>query len=127
MSRYIPETVRQTVAERADFRCEYCQIHQNEAFYPFQIDPIVSMKHGGKTLLDNLAYCCFPCNVNKGSDVGTVLLPQHIFIRLFNPRADHWEEHFSVVSGKLHPKTPIGEATIKVLKLNEVDRVIERQ
>ncbi|MPR34295.1 HNH endonuclease [Salmonirosea aquatica] len=126
MSRYIADAIRQEVAVRAGFRCEYCQIHQDDAFYPFQIDHIVSRKHGGQTLLDNLALACFPCNVNKSSDVGTILLPQQIFIRLFNPRLDSWNEHFSVESGRLYAKTTIGEATIKVLKMNEIERIIER-
>lgn len=127
MSRYIADSIRQAVAERADDRCEYCQTHRDDAFYSFQIDHIISLKHGGETSLDNLAFSCFPCNLNKSSDVGTILLPQQIFIRLFNPRTDQWNEHFSVESGKIYPKTSIGEATVKVLKMNEVERIIERQ
>ncbi|WP_428668609.1 hypothetical protein [Runella sp.] len=68
----------------------------------------------------------FPCNNNKGSDVGTVLLPDQTFIRLFNPRIDEWGGHFSIESGVIYAKTNLGEATIKVLKLNDIDRIIER-
>ena len=127
MSRYIAESTRLAVAERAEYRCEYCLIEQDDSFYPFQIDHIISLKHGGETSLDNLAYACFPCNVNKSSDVGTVLLPQRTFVRLFNPRIERWEDHFSVESGMFHASSAIGEATIKVLKLNEVERIIERR
>lgn len=35
MSRYIPEEIRQTVATRANFRCEYCQMPEVEAFLRF--------------------------------------------------------------------------------------------
>lgn len=47
MNRYIADSVRQLVAQRANYRCEYCGIHKDEAFYPFQIDHIISLKHGG--------------------------------------------------------------------------------
>ena len=127
MSRYIAEYIRQMVAQRANCCCEYCHIHQDEVFYPFHIDHIISLKHGGVTELANLAYSCFPCNLNKGSDVGTFLLPEQVFTRLFNPRLDHWEKHFGIDSGRMYAKTSIGEATIKVLKMNEIERIIERR
>jgi hypothetical protein len=79
------------------------------------------------TILENLALACFPCNSDKGSDVGTILLPKMVFIRLFNPRIDIWAEHFDVFEGSFYAKTDIGEATIKVLNLNEIDKIIERQ
>ena len=127
MSRYIPESLRRLVAARAGHQCEYCRLHENDSFLPFQIDHIFSRKHGGGTTEDNLAWSCFPCNNEKGSDVGTVLLPEKIFIRLFNPREDRWDVHFELENDVFYPKTRIGEATIKVLKLNDVDRIIERR
>lgn len=119
--------MRQAVAKRADCQSEYCHIHRDDAFYSFQIDHTISLKHGGETFLDNLAFSCLPCNLNKSSDVGTISPPRQIFIRLFNPRMDPWDKCFSVGSGKIYPETSIGEATIKVLKLNESERIIERQ
>lgn len=126
MSRYIPELLRQLVAQRAMYQCEYCHTTHEEAFFPFQIDHIISLKHGGTTISENLAYACFLCNNTKGSDVGTVLLPNVTFIRLFNPRTDRWEKHFELTNGVFYPKTLVGEATIKVLALNDIERVIER-
>jgi len=73
-----------------------------------------------------LAWSCYACNNAKGADVGTILLPGKAFTRLFNPREDVWAEHFEIASGLIYPKSLIGEATIKVLNLNEIDRVIER-
>lgn len=67
------------------------------------------------------------CNINKGSDIGTVLLPDRIFIRLYNPRIDKWNEHFEFSEAAIYAKTSVGKASIKVLKLNEVERVVERQ
>jgi HNH endonuclease len=126
MSRYISEPIREIVAFRANYCCEYCKIPANESFYNFQIDHIISLKHGGTTTLENLAYSCFPCNNNKGSDIGSVLLPNRQFVRFFNPRTDIWDEHFSMESGVLYSQSLIGEVTIKLLKINDIDRIIER-
>jgi hypothetical protein len=127
MSRYISEKLRGIVARNAHFRCEYCHIHEDDQFYTFQVDHIISVKHGGKTELINLAYTCSLCNLNKGSDLGTFLSNSKRLIRLFNPRKDSWSKHFSIGYGEIIPKTLIGEATIKVLDINHVDRIILRQ
>jgi HNH endonuclease len=126
MSRYIPESIRSFVANRAEHCCEYCRIEEDISLYSFQIDHIISLKHGGKTEIENLAYSCFLCNNSKGSDVGTVFQPEMTFTRLFNPRIDIWDEHFSYEDSTFYGKSLIGEATIKVLKLNDIDRIIER-
>lgn len=127
MSRKVPETIRLILAKRAGYCCEYCKIPMSASFYSFQADHIISWKHGGITELINLAWACFPCNNIKGTDIGTMLLPDRTFVRLFNPREELWDEHFEMEQGVIYAKTKIGEATIKVLKLNEVDRIIERQ
>ena len=128
MSRYISESLRRLVAERASFRCEYCLIPEANSFYSFQVDHIISIKHGGKTEADNLALACVICNRNKGSDLGTVLEKSDDIIRFFNPRKDQWEDHFEVTEkGVLNHKTSIGEATIKIFDLNHPDSILERQ
>jgi HNH endonuclease len=126
MSRYISESLKKRVIQRANNCCEYCLMENDVSFIPHQIDHIVSLKHEGLTNFDNLAYACFSCNNNKGSDIGTMLLPDKIFIRLFNPRIDFWYEHFEMESGVIYAKTNIAQATIKILKMNEIDRIIER-
>jgi len=126
MSRYVVESIRLFVAKRAGYCCEYCKIEEEISLYSFQIDHIISLKHGGKTEPENLAYSCFLCNNSKGSDVGTVLQPEMIFTRLFNPRIDIWSEHFVYEDCNFYAITLVREATIKVLKLNDIDRIIER-
>lgn len=127
MSRYIPDNLRLTIAVNAEFRCEYCRIHEDDQFYTFQVDHIISLKHGGTTELNNLAYTCSLCNQNKGSNLGTFLPNSKRLIRLFHPRKDKWATHFSIDFGEIIPKTLIASATIKVLDLNNVDRIILRQ
>lgn len=127
MSRYISDVVRQKVKERANHCCEYCLIHQEDSFLPFEIDHIISLRHEGKSILDNLALSCGTCNRMKAADIGTYLNENLEFIRLFNPRIDIWFLHFEINHGDILPKTLIAQATIKLLDLNNPDRIILRQ
>lgn len=127
MSKYIPLSVKSEVALRAGYRCEYCQRLEDDSFIKYQIDHIISRKHGGKTLLENLAYSCPICNNSKGTDIGTILENEDILIRLFNPRKHNWFDHFDVIEAIISAKTEIGAATIKVLDLNNINRILERQ
>lgn len=89
MSRAISEKLRALVAKRAQHSCEYCRIHEGDLVFSAQVDHIISVKHGGPTGAANLAYSCLICNVNKGSDIATVLLPDTNPVRFFNPRLDN--------------------------------------
>ncbi len=47
-------------------------------------------------------------------------------VRLFHPRLDIWPEHFQIRGAELFALTPIAEATIRILRLNSTERVLER-
>ena len=127
MSTYISNKLKELVPKRADFRCEYCRLSASHSYFPFHIEHIISLKHGGKTISLNLAYACPLCNLYKGSDIATFLDDSSVMIRFFNPRTDAWYDHFYVENtGQIISKTPIGAATIKIFKLNHVDSMIER-
>lgn len=126
MSRYVSAELRRKVAQRANFRCEYCRLPEIAAMVKFQVEHIISLKHGGQTTLENLAYACPICNSNKGTDLGTVLEDDEAVVRFFNPRKHNWYEHFEVKDGFVLPKTPIGAATVKILDFNRMERVLER-
>ena len=128
MSRYISDKLRGFVAHRAGFRCEYCRLLAEDAFFRFHVDHIVSVKHGGKTVQENLAYACQICNWNKGSDIATFLSNLQTPIRFFNPRIDIWAEHFEIeTTGFISEKTEIGAATLKIFDINQPDSIIERK
>ena len=127
MSAYIPDKLRKLVARRANACCEYCLLHERDSYLTFQVDHIISLRHGGTTIAENLAYACLYCNRWKGSDIGTMLLPSREFVRLFNPRAEAWAEHFAWDGMEIVPLTNIGAATIKILDLNHLERLLERQ
>ncbi|GAB3708467.1 hypothetical protein GCM10027592_43670 [Spirosoma flavus] len=118
---------RLIIAQRAAHRCEYCRIHEDDLFLGFEIDHIISVKHGGGNELENLAYACPHCNHNKGSDLTTFLDSYDDIVVLFNPRMQKWAEHFWADNGVIIPKTRIGQATVKVLKMNEPDLIVLRQ
>ena len=127
MSRSIPKGLRNMVAERAGFRCEYCLSSEADSVNGFEVDHIFARKHGGPTTFENLAYVCIICNRNKGSDIATADYSDKKLIPLFNPRTDDWPEHFQIDDGQIIGKTPVGNATVKVLDLNDPDRIIERR
>lgn len=66
-----PET-RRIVASRANFVCEYCLIAEEDAYFRFQVEHIISRKHGGSSELENLALACVFCNLYKGSDIASL-------------------------------------------------------
>lgn len=127
MRRHIPKNLRKHVARRAAYRCEYYQVHEEDSFLPLEIDHIVSLKHGGGNEIDNLAFACPHCNQHKGTDLTTFLEPYEDIVTLFNPRIHLWTEHSTGKEGEIIPQTRIGEATVKLLRFNEPERLIHRQ
>lgn len=127
MSRYVSQAHRNVIASNAYFICEYCLIHQDDSYFSHQIDHIISLKHGGDSNLNNLAYSCITCNRNKGSDIGSILVNPEVFVRLYHPRRDRWIDHFQLNNTWIEGLTDIGTATIQVLAFNHIDRVLERQ
>lgn len=127
MNRKISPKLKDFVIQRANFRCEYCRLSAELSYFPFHIEHIISLKHGGKTSANNLAFACPLCNINKGSDIATFIDIPTELIRFFNPRTDIWYEHFDIESsGIIIGKTMIGKATIKIFNFNHVDSIIER-
>jgi hypothetical protein len=126
MSAYVSENLRNLVAKRAAFRCEYCLVPDIGSFINFQIDHIRSVKHGGLSTEDNLAFCCPNCNRYKGTDLGTRLGNDVELTPFFNPRTDNWSDHFEFENGVIYSKTKMGEATIVVFQMNTVERILER-
>jgi hypothetical protein len=124
MNRYISKKLKRSVAKRADYRCEYCRVHENDSFLPFEIDHIISVKHGGGNEEKNLAYACPHCNQHKGTDLTTFLESYQDIVTLYNPRIHDWSEHFVAEDGEILAKTRTGEATIKLLRVNEPERLI---
>lgn len=123
----IPATLRRKVALRADFLCEYCLLHEDDTYFGCEIDHIISEKHSGLTQEDNLAYACFACN---RSDIASLVPSTERLAPLFHPRRDRWHEHFrlSETDGiTFIPRSDVGEVTLRLLRINDPDRLLERR
>jgi hypothetical protein len=85
-------------------------------------------KHGGPTQAPNLALACLFCNRNKGSDIASLVTSTNRLVRFFNPRTDRWNEHFRLGRDGISivPLTEIGEATLRILGINDGERLLER-
>lgn len=118
--------MRRQVAERAGFLCEYCLIAEADTFFGCEVDHIISEKHGGATQPDNLAYACAFCNRYKGSDIGSIAWEQSVFSRFYNPRKDRWAGHFNLNGTAIEPLTMIGAVTVRILRMNTEERLLER-
>mgnify|MGYP000442150003 CR=1 FL=1 len=123
---YIPDALRRQVIENANGCCEYCLLSAVDNFLAHEIDHIRAEKHGGKTIIENLCYCCFDCNRHKGSDAGSFDSETDILTPLFNPRRQRWDEHFRLEGPLIIPLTPEGRVTVSLLQLNSEDRIIKR-
>ncbi len=126
MSIYIPRSTKNLVIARADHRCEYCRIPEYLSSFEYHIEHIIGSQHGGPNTENNLAFCCSPCNWKKGPNISTILNFGGSVIPLFNPRKQSWFEHFEVKNGLLVPLSIYGEATVKLLELNQLNKVAER-
>lgn len=87
------------------------------------------MKHGGLTHEENLAYACLTCNRNKGSDISSIVPGTDERVRFFNPRTDRWPDYFRLALDgvTIVPLSAIGEATVRILGLNNSERLLERE
>ena len=117
---YIPSRIRARVAERAEYRCEYCQSQEAILGMPFEIDHILPLSAGGRTEESNLCLACPRCNRYKGSQFEGFDSESEGFVTLFHPRQHEWQEHFSWTPDGLRiiGLTPTGRATIEALQLN---------
>ena len=128
MSRYLNDALRKKVIFRASGICEYCHISLDDTYFGGEIDHILSLKHAGKTILNNLTLACQPCNRNKGTDLGSISEITKKLVRFFNPRTDIWLEHFRANSdGKIEFLTEIGEVTATIFRFNDLERIAERK
>jgi hypothetical protein len=77
MARWISAELRQTIADRAKQLCEYYLIAEADTFYGCEVDHIISVKHGGSSEADNLAYAlALPATVRKVAMWGRLQGPE---------------------------------------------------
>jgi hypothetical protein len=89
----------------------------------FHVEHIIPRKHGGSDELGNLALACPDCNLHKGSDLAGLDPETSSVVRLFDPRTQNWDEHFTWDGLRIIGRTAIGRATVRVLDLNSPGRL----
>jgi 5-methylcytosine-specific restriction endonuclease McrA len=119
--------LQRLVWQRAKGTCEYCRLPQALSSIPFEIDHIISEKHRGPTVADNLALSCFYCNSYKGPNISGIDPRTGKIVSLFHPRRQRWQRHFRWDGPYLVGRTAAGRATIEVLEINHPDAVRARQ
>jgi hypothetical protein len=121
------DTLKTLVRLRSKARCEYCRMPEGRDFLDFELDHIIAQKHRGETSLENLAFACFHCNSHKGPNLAGFDTISGRVVRLFHPRKDRWNQHFSWDGPMLLGKTAIGRVTIDVLNINDLEFVDFRE
>ncbi len=93
----------------------------------FHIDHVIAKQHGGDDSTDNRAWACLHCNVHKGPNIAGRDSDSEQLIRLFHPRTDLWDHHFTWRGARLEGKSAIGRVTIQVLAMNDAQYIKVRE
>ena len=123
---YISAELRRQVIDRAGGCCEYCLMNTKDRLLPFEIDHIISEKHGGLTDSENLCLACYRCNGFKGSDIASADPETGEATFLFHPRRQRWETHFQLNDATIEPLTPEGRVTVLIIRLNLPVQIAQR-
>jgi HNH endonuclease len=118
------------VALRAGHRCEYCHAPEVVFNFPFEVEHIIPVSQAGTDIDSNWALACRSCNLWKAAHLDGIDPEDRAVVRLFHPRENLWDTHFSVDSnsGEIRGRTPIGRATVARLRMNhEAQRLARRQ
>lgn len=115
---------RALVRQRANDRCEYCQLHQEDSpLAALHIEHFRPIKHGGSDDDSNLCLACIDCNLHKGPNLSGIDPETDAVTPLFNPRQHAWNEHFYWNGIQLVGQTAIGRTTIRVLCINSDEQL----
>ena len=117
----IPDTVRRAIERRAGERCEYCRAPQQVFNAPLHVEHIIPSSRGGADDPGNLALSCAACNFAKGAAIDGTDPATGATTPLFNPRTDHWGDHFAWDEDDvtLVGPTPTSAATVARLNMNQ--------
>ncbi len=115
----IDAATKRLIRQRANQRCEYCGLHQdNSPLATLQIEHINPKKHGGTDDYENLALACIDCNLAKSSNIAGRDPVTTQLTLLFHPRQDRWDDHFEWDGIHVVGLTAVGRTTVYVLNMN---------
>lgn len=115
---------REIVVRRAQGACEYCRLPQEASVLPHQVDHIIGRQHHGTDEPANLCLCCLRCNLKKGPNIASVDPESGAIVPLYHPRQSAWRAHFALgIDGSITGRTPEGRATVRLLEMNDPERL----
>src|SRR5262245_27508821 len=101
LGRRVPASLRRAVVKRAARRCEYCRLAQ-----------------AGQAATFHLALACVACSLHKGARCTAPDPATGDDAPIFNPRSQHWNEHFPWEGVRVVGLTATGRATAAALQMN---------
>lgn len=118
-----------SVASRAGHRCEYCHAPEAIFNFPFEVEHVVPVSRGGANEENNLALSCRSCNLRKATHTIGVDPQNEQAARLFHPREETWNAHFTIdqESDEIRGLTPEGRATVTRLDMNSPTQCAARR
>src|SRR5947209_18272824 len=120
--------LRLAVRQRAGARCEYCRLPDLVPhLICFHVEHIRARRHGGASVMSNLAWACPRCNERKGANLSGVDPDTDRVAPLFNPRRDTWSRHFAWDGLRIRPLSAKGRTTAWLLEFNSDERLLLRQ
>ena len=87
----------------------------------------MARQHEGNDDPTNLALACHRCNLKKGPNLTGIDPVTKQLARLFHPREDTWSEHFEIKEFTINGTTPVGRATVQLLRMNDSRRIELRE
>jgi len=116
----VSAATRRLVAARAGHQCEYCRCPEAFSVSSFCVEHITPTSRGGGSAPGNLAFACTGCNARKSDRLTATDPLSGAAARLFHPREQRWEQHFTWSRSLLEVVglTKTGRATLAALQLN---------
>ena len=125
----ISAALAEKIREQAQLRCGYCLVGEHLIGIRMEFEHLLPLAKGGQTVEENLWLSCRNCNgfkhtLTEAADPETGQLTS-----LFNPRTQHWFEHFGWNEDhtEIIGLTSVGRATVLALKLNHPKIVATRK
>jgi hypothetical protein len=115
---------RRLVWNRAGGCCEYCRLQQyEEPVFSLHIEHLIPRQHLGSDHESNLALACHYCNNHKGPNLAAIDPQSGQMVELFQPRKHNWHDHFRFAGAVITGASPVGRATVQLLRMNDQNRV----
>jgi hypothetical protein len=129
VSVYIAANLRRRIRARFANCCAYCRTAEVLSVSIFEFEHIVPRAVGGTTDYENLCLACPTCNRWKADRTTALDATTEQYVPLFHPQQGNWNDHFiwSEDATTIIGLTPVGRATIALLRMNRPQLVRARR